>query len=74
MSTYNYTFINGKKEIKSSGYNLWNGAENAGLAITRADRVPKHELRKPFNKIERKVWCVSGYGVLNMWTVKQEKS
>lgn len=73
MSTYNYTFINGKKEINSSGYNLWNGAKNAGLAISRTDRLSKEELRKPFNKIERKVWCVSDYGVLNMWTVKQFK-
>lgn len=73
MSTYNYIFINGKKEISSSGYNLWNGAKNAGLAITRADRLSKEELRKPFNKIERKVWCVSDYGALNMWTVKQFK-
>jgi len=72
MSQYIYTFTKGEEKIEAEGYHLWNGADNAGLTITRADKHGSHYLQQtPFNERVRKVWCACEYGGSNMWTVKQ---
>jgi len=72
--SYIYTFINGDKEIEAEGYNLWNGAKNAGLTITRADKLSSYYLQDtPFDKRERNVWCACEFGGSDMWNVKQRK-
>ena len=72
MSTYIYTFIKGDRNIKVEGYNLWNGAENAGLTIVRADKLGSHCLQStPFNDRVRTVWCAAEFGGTDTWTVKQ---
>jgi len=56
MSTYKYTFTKGKEVIESTGYNLFNGAENAGIRITCANRLNRWYISKtPFEKRERTI-------------------
>jgi len=75
MSQYTYTFTRGEEEIEAKGYNLWNGAKNAGLTITRADKLGTHYLQStPFNDRERVVWTVGEMGGMSLWTVKQRKN
>jgi len=76
MSRFTYTFIKGEEEIEAEGYNLWNGARNAGLVITRADKLGTHYLQStPFNEREREVWCIGKHGFGgDLWTVKQRKN
>ena len=57
MSQYKYKFTKGKEVIESIGYNLFNGAENAGIAITRADPLGTHYLQSTkFEDRVRYVW------------------
>ena len=58
MSQYKYKFIRNGNTIESVGYNLWNGAENAGITITRADRLAKWKLQEL--KFEDRVRTVHG--------------
>jgi hypothetical protein len=75
MSRFTYTFIKGEKEIEAEGYNLWNGAANAGLTITRADKLGTHYLQStPFDERERTVWVAGEYGGASTYTVKQRKN
>lgn len=57
MSRYTYNFSNSDTDITVNGYNLFNGAENAGIKITRADSLSNFYLATtPFNERKRFVW------------------
>jgi len=72
MSKYIYTFSNGKEEIEVEGCNLWDGAKNAGISITRADRLGGRYLQStPFEQRERGIWAVGQYGGIQHFNVKQ---
>ncbi len=75
MGSFTYTFDTGKEVIEAEGYNLWNGAKNAGLTITRADSLGSHYLQStPFNERERTVWIATEYGGTTTCKVKQKRN
>ncbi len=70
--SYIYTFIGKGQEIEAKGYNLWNGAKNAGLTIFRADKHSTHYLQStPFEQRERSVWVTGEQGGSSLYLVKQ---
>jgi len=73
---YTYTFKNGNETIEAQGYNLWKGAENAGLVITRADRLSIYYLQKTkFEDRVRNVWATKIGDAMNgssLWEVSQK--
>ncbi len=75
MSRFIYTFDTGKEVIEAEGYNLWNGATNAGLTIIRAGKLGTHYLQStPFDERERTVWIATEMGGTTTCTVKQRKN
>lgn len=79
MGRYRYTFTLLGKEITATGYNLYNGAENAGFRILRADRLSRYYLQDtPFDERERKIWALpfdkTTIGSIgNLYTVTQTR-
>lgn len=80
MSTYKYTFKNGTETIVSTGYNLWNGAKNAGLHILRADPLGTHYLQSTkFENRVRNVWAekignMGGNGIGDLYVVTNKRT
>jgi hypothetical protein len=75
MSRYTYTFIKGDEKIEAVGFNLWNGAKNAGLTISRVEPLGTHYLQStPFDERERTVWVVGEYGDVREYSVKQKRN
>ena len=56
---YKYKFIKGDKIIEGVGCNIWSGAENCGIRITRADKLSKWYLQKTkFEDRVREIWGI----------------
>ena len=80
MSTYKYTFKRNNEVITSFGVNLIDGAKNAGLTITRVDKLPSYYLKETkFDDRVRNAWCVkhdemysNGFG--DLYEVSQKRN
>jgi hypothetical protein len=55
---YGYKFIKGDEIIEGVGYNIWSGAENCGIRITKAFKLSKWYLQE--TKFEDRVRTVYG--------------
>lgn len=56
---YKYKFIKSNEVLEGIGYNIWSGAENCGIRITRADKLSRWYLQDTkFEDRVRKVWAV----------------
>ena len=70
---YKYTFIKGDEVIEGIGCNIWSGAENCGIRITKADKLSKWYLQDTkFEDRVRKVWGIkSGETHSSVYEVRQ---
>ena len=65
MSTYKYKFVYNETVLESTGFNLFDGARNAGIAVYRADPLSKYYLQDAkFEDRVRDIWGIhSMFGV-----------